>query len=451
MYGALGIDSRENNMKTLRIRKFTVICLFLLLLFPWLFFVAAQVLETKTLGFGISDKQKADIKETVQLIETNLKNWKDPVWQNRLNKHLENTNMNVLLQSALNETIYQSVSNHEQSFMKSEQFSLIEDGQVTGKVSIYYSNSRLKQIIAAFVGLIVAFFIVGYFMRRNILIPLEKMSNCARKIAEGDLDVQLPSSEITEIAEVRDGFHVMVAGLKKSFQKQVEMEAERRFIIASVAHDLRTPLFALRGYLDGLEKGIATSPEKQAKYIAVCKEKSAQLDRLVEDLFTYTKTEYSEIEFNLNKVDFTHVLKKAIDSIMPQAQLKYISITEGNFPNHCMINGDAHLLERALNNLLDNAVRHSPTKGRIFIHCYQESDRVYFTIRDTGKGFSADELHHVFEPLYRGEVSRNYSTGGFGLGLTISQRIIRQHGGDIIAENDKEGGALLTGWVPLAS
>lgn len=241
----------------------------------------------------------------------------------------------------------------------------------------------------------------------------------------------------------------MVDGLKESFQKQMELEGERRFVIASVAHDLRTPLFALRGYLEGLEKGIAKSPEKQEKYLAVCKEKSAQLDRLVEDLFTFTKTEYLENERNQNKVDLIDVLKKSIDSIELQATQKHISLIEG-FSDHCVIEGDIHLLERAMNNLIDNAVRHTPNQGKIFIRCYKESDRVCFSIQDTGEGFTSEELKHVFKPLYRGEESRNYATGGFGLGLTISQRIIRQHGGDIIAENGLDGGALLTGWVPLS-
>lgn len=438
-------------MKTIHIRKFTILCLFFILLLPWLFFVTAHLIETKTFGFGMSHIQKEELKKTIQLIETNSKNWTNPVWQKELKRRLQNENMEVSIQSESDQVIFQSTSNRDHLFMQSDQFSIIQDGLLIGKVIIYHSNSRVIQMIAAFVGLLLAFFIVAYVMRRYILKPLEKMSTCVRQIAEGDLDVQLPSFKIAEIDEVRDGFKVMVDGLKKSFQKQVELEGERRFIIASVAHDLRTPLFALRGYLDGLEQGLADSPEKQAKYLAVCKEKSAQLDRLVEDLFTFTKTEYLEIEPNQNMVDLAHVLQNSIDSIKQQASQKHISIMEDRFEDDCVINGDAHLLERAMNNLLDNAVRHTPIQGKIYIQCYKDGDRVCFSIRDTGEGFSSDGLKHVFEPLYRGEVSRNYSTGGFGLGLTISQRIIRQHGGDILAENCIVGGALLTGWVPLAN
>jgi len=354
-------------MKTIRIRKFTILCFIMILMFPWVFYVGGHFLETKSFNLGIS------------------------------------------------------------------------------------ADSKIIQIVAGVTGLLLAFLIVAVAMRRFILIPLEKMSTSVRQIADGDLDIQLPSSKISEIAEVQNGFDVMVDSLKKSIQKQVELEAERRFVITAVAHDLRTPLFALRGYLDGLEQGIADSPEKKAKYLAVCKEKSAQLDRLVEDLFTFAKTEYQEMELSEKMIDLSLVLKNSIESLSLQAQQKGISIITDHLTSDCNIKGDAHLLERAMNNLIDNAVRHTPRNGKIFISCNREVNQVTFTIQDTGEGFSTEDLQRVFEPLYRGEASRNRSTGGAGLGLTISQRIIRQHGGELVVGNAPKGGAVIRGWMPLAS
>jgi signal transduction histidine kinase len=354
-------------MKTIRIRIFTILSLFIILLFPWIFYVGGHFIETKSFNLGVP------------------------------------------------------------------------------------ADSRMTQIIAGITGLILAFIVVAFAIRRYILIPLEKMSQCARQISEGDLDIQIPYSRISEIAEVHDGFNVMAESLKESFQKQIELEDERRFVMAAVAHDLRTPLFALRGYLDGLENGIADSPEKKAKYLAVCKEKSAQLDRLAEELFTFAKTEYLEMELNENIIDFSLVLKNSIESLSPQAKQKDITIIADNLTCDCNIKGDSHLLERAMNNLIENAVRHTPRNGKILVTCNRDDNQVNFTIQDTGEGFSAEDLPRLFEPLYRGEASRNRSTGGAGLGLTISQRIIRLHGGDLIADNNPEGGALLKGRVPLNS
>lgn len=435
-------------MKTVRIRTFTLLSLLLILLLPWAFFVTAHYFETKTLSFDMNDSQKQHLAKIIHLIERNIENWADPAWQNELKSQLQQTNLGVAILSEANQEIFRSTPGQVPSSSRNEQFSIIKDERVQGRVIIYQTDSKVVQMTVKFAGLILAFLLVGYQMRRHILQPLEKMSLAVRQIAGGDLDVHIPVSRITEITEVRDGIKMMVDGLQASMQKQVKLEEERRFVIAAVAHDLRTPLFALRGYLDGLERGIAQSPEKMAKYLAVCKEKSAQLDRLVEDLFAFTKTEYVHMELKETVVDLPHVLQKSIDSLNPLARQKRISIIVNHFGEDCMIAGDSPLLERAMNNLLDNAVRHTPCEGKIFVQCERNGNQVTFAIHDTGEGFSSEELTRVFEPLYRGETSRNRSTGGAGLGLTISQRIMRLHGGDLVVENHPEGGALLKGWVP---
>lgn len=437
-------------MRTLRIRSFTLLCLFFIVFMPWLFLVAAHFMETKTFSFEESklqnEIQQRQLSEMIRLIEINADKWRDPQWQNRLHDQLRQAKMDVAILSASNQEIYRS--DPERSGGSTERFSVIEDGHVVGKIIIYMPRSNAFQMMAALGGLLLAFFVAGFEMRRFLLKPLEKMSVAVKQMAAGDWDVKLPVSRITEIAKVRDGFEMLVDALQKSHQKQVELEEERRFVIAAVAHDLRTPLFALRGYLDGLEQGIAQSPEKIAKYVAVCKEKSAQLDRLVEDLFTFTKVTYLEENHNKQSADLKLVLLKAIDSLSPLASQKHITISI-HTADDCIISGDPHLLERAMNNLLDNAVRHAPCYGKITVQSFKDGNNAIFSIHDTGPGFSPEELQRVFEPLYRGEQSRNRATGGSGLGLTISQRIVRQHGGELTAHNHSEGGALLTGWIPL--
>jgi len=439
-------------MRTLRIRTFTMLCLFLILLVPWISFVASHFMATKTLSFAKNPPQneflQSQLTETIHLIETNSDKWMDPNWQKQLEMRLQQTKMEVAILSSSDQELYRSNPERTGPLPATERFTIIEDGHVRGKVVLSLPKSNTIQMISVIAGVLLAFFLVGMAMKRFLLEPLERMSVAARQIAAGDWEVSLPKSTITEIAEVRDGFEVMVKGLQHSNLKQVELEEERRFVIAAVAHDLRTPLFALRGYLDGLEQGIAQSPEKIAKYVAVCKEKSEQLGRLVEDLFTFTKMEYLETKRNNKTVDLALILQKSIDSLSPLARQKHISISNLS-TDDCLISGDTHLLERAMNNLLDNAVRYTPSYGEIVVSCEKEGNKVTFMIRDTGPGFSAEERQRVFEPLYRGEGSRNRSTGGSGLGLTISQRIIRRHGGELAAGNHAGGGALLTGWIPV--
>ncbi|GGG53227.1 sensor histidine kinase [Paenibacillus radicis (ex Gao et al. 2016)] len=440
-------------MKTLRIRKFTLLSLLFILTVPWVFFVAAHYLQTGTLSLGSNRLHNETLQEEfnrmIGFIETNSSNWGSVAWQNQLQAQLQNMNRDALILDASDGIIYNSDPKRQQALSRTEQFSIIENGQLLGRIVIYEPNTSIISMLAIITGLLLGFFIVGVEMRRFILKPLGRMSSAARQVAAGDWEVPLPSSRITEIAEVRDAFKVMVEGVKEANQKQRKLEEERRFVIAAVAHDLRTPLFALRGYLDGIAQGIAQTPDKLAKYVAVCREKSAQLDRLVEDLFTFTKVEYLEEELNRSTVDLRSILQNAIDSLQPLAEKKQISVKLNHTAEDMRVSGDPHLLERAISNLLDNAVRHTPSEGQIFVQCSKGEHQAKFTIKDTGPGFSAEELGRIFDPLYRGEASRNRSTGGAGLGLTISQRIIRQHGGELTARNHPDGGALLEGWIPL--
>lgn len=405
-------------MTTLRIRTFTVLCLVLILLIPWLCFVAAHAIETKSLTITKKSTQydivHGHLTEMISLLDDTTMRWHDPSWQNQLNIQIEQ--------------VKQSLANEPAA------------------------NRYTVQAIAAGIGVVIAFIMIGFMLRRLLLKPLEKLGVAARHIASGDLDITIPSLRIKEIAEVRDGFEAMVAGLRKAHQKQIELEEERRFVIAAIAHDLRTPLFALRGYLDGLAQGIARSPEQMTKYVAVCKEKSAQLDRLVEDLFTFSKMEYVDERLDSERVNVPSLLQKALDSVQPAAEQKTILFRYDRAPlDDCIVYGDEHLLERAFSNLLDNAVRHTPSGGTIAMECVQEGSKFKFSIHDSGDGFSEEELPKVFEPLYRGEHSRNRATGGSGLGLTISQRIVRKHGGDLEAGNHPQGGARLTGWLPAVN
>lgn len=301
-------------------------------------------------------------------------------------------------------------------------------------------------------GLLFAVFLVAIALRRYIIKPLDAMQLAAAQIATGDLDVdRLSKSRIREIAEVRNGFESMVRALQDSFQKQVALEEERTFIVNAVAHDLRTPLFALRGYLDGLERGIANTPDKMMMYVSVCKESSEQLDRLVADLFAFAQIEYIDpnaFGIQNDTVDIADVVRTSVESIRILAKEKDISIFVDTVSGNTFVQGDRHLLIRVANNLIDNAVRHTPRGGTIRVQLKVINGKTYVSVRDSGTGFTPEDLLHVFEPLYRGDESRNLANGGTGLGLTIAQRIVRRHGGDIMIENNLDIGGTVTFWLP---
>jgi signal transduction histidine kinase len=438
-------------MKTLHIRKFMVFGMISVVMLPWFVFFFIHFNNINVFQNGPRQTQEKT-NEIITMITTNSARWNHPDWQSNLRKKLAAAKMDAVILSSANQEIFKYGSWHKNPWLSSQQIIVTKNEQVIGTVKLYSKwQNDIVAGLSALSALIIAILFVGFQMRRSVVKPLEAMSKAARRIAEGDFDINLPVSRVTEIAEVRTGFEVMVAGLRESFQKQAKLEEERRFFIGAIAHDLRTPLFALRGYLDGLEQGIASSPERMAKYVAVCKEKSDQLDRLVSDLFAFTKLEYMEQTPHLEKVDFNMILKKSLDSLRALAEKKRISIALVSTPDQYEAMADPHLLERALNNLLDNALRHTPIGGKIEVTGHSEHGKTFILVRDTGPGFSSEDLNHVFEPLYRGETSRNRATGGAGLGLTIAKRIFKAHGGDLMAANDPDGGAVLTGWIPSKS
>src|SRR5262249_45888404 len=159
----------------------------------------------------------------------------------------------------------------------------------------------------------------------------------------------------------------------------------------AIAHDLRTPLFALRGFLQGLEHGIASTPERAARYVAICQDKAAALDRLIADLFAYARAEHLQDVPRCETFDLGALLAKTADGVRPLAETKGIAIELGG-PAPCSVNGDPHLLARAIDNLLDNALRHTSPGGRIAIAWREEGSRAVFTVADTGPGIAPNDL-----------------------------------------------------------
>jgi signal transduction histidine kinase len=439
-----------------------------------LFYHAADTLDQHVLHLSTHQgaDQTAALDTTERAVTAGAANWRDPAWQDATHQTIDTLGTGVVIRDPSGAEIYRA-GNVGPSWRVSRQESVVEQGQQLGTVNLY-APFRPNPFAGAAVVLAVllALLFVRWQMGRYMVRPLEAMGRAARRIAGGDLDFCIPPSRVREVASVRDAFEVMGAGLRASIRRQAELEEERRFFVGAIAHDLRTPLFALRGSLVGLEQGLADSPEKAAWYIDVCRLKADQLDRLVNDLFAYTKADYLEQTLHREQIELGALLTRVTDDARPRATAADIKIVRAGPDTGCMIEGDMHLLERAIDNLLDNALRHTPEGGTITVRWEREDRRQQsagadvlpsgneaappaarcdFTVADTGPGIAARDLPHLFEPLYRAEDSRNRETGGAGLGLTIARRILRAHGGDLTAANGSSGGAEFSGWLPLSA
>lgn len=332
-------------------------------------------------------------------------------------------------------------------------YTLLQTLNSSRNVTVYTLNSAqysASMIAVPLVTLLLTMGAIAWLTGHTVLRPLAAMRQAARQVASGDLEVMLPASSVREVAEVAAAFTAMGGGLRASLERQAEIEQERRLFVSAIAHDLRTPLFSLRGYLEGLETGVADTLERRARYVAVCREQAERLEQLVAGLFAYARLEYLDDTPRREPVDLAVLLHATVESMRPQAIEKSITLAlegESGAESGCL-EGDAHLLTRAIENLLDNALRHTPAHGRILARWWREGNRCLFSIADSGPGIAPHDLAHIFEPVYRGDASRNQRTGGAGLGLTIAQRIVRAHGGDLVAAIGERGGAVFTAWLP---
>ena len=264
-------------------------------------------------------------------------------------------------------------------------------------------------------------------LRRWVVTPLARLAADAGRIAGGELDVGPVNSRTREVAEVGTALRGMADGLSDALAEQHAAERQRRFLLSAIAHDLRTPLFTLRGSLEAIEHGIGDTD-----HLRRARDKATLLDRLVGDLFTFSRLEYAEPELAHDALDPVALAHEAADTV--DARIRVVATAAP-----MALNGDHAALLRVLVNLLDNAVRHA--RSDVELRVRAEGDDVLFEVQDDGPGIAPDDLPQLFEPLFRADRTRNSATGGAGLGLAIVQRLTAAHGGSVHAENRPEGGA----------
>ena len=323
-------------------------------------------------------------------------------------------------------------------------------------------RSKLK-LIAFLVTLLIVFYIVIHYplLSHQILFvigvagimvvaivwvyltvtePVTKLQKAVSYIAEGNLDVKIDFEKDDEIGQLCDDFEKMRIKLKESTIGKLAADEANREMIKNISHDIETPLTSIKGYVEGLIDGVADTPEKRDRYIKIIYNKTMEIERLIEELTLYSKIDSNDMPFNFEKVlanpyfkEYAHDLRMDLES----KKIKFYYTSEVSDQTEFMI--DAEQLRRAINNVVNNSVKYMDRKkpeNYIKLHVKEVGNMIQLEMVDNGVGIAKKDLPYVYDRFFRGDTSRNTSSGGSGIGLSIVKRIVTEHKGKIFITSE---------------
>ena len=305
-------------------------------------------------------------------------------------------------------------------------------------ISILVSFDVVVILMYVLFGILV-FTVTFMILQEKSLRYITKISDAMQNISEGDLNVTVEVEGDDEFSSMAANLNKMVEDLKELMDKERESERTKNELITNVAHDLRTPLTSIIGYLELLSGDVKLEPEIQKKYINIAYVKTKRLEKLIEDLFGFTKMNYGKLSMHVGQVDVVKLLSQLLEEFYPSFVDKNLSYElQSNVP--VMVStADGNLLARLFDNLINNAIKYGADGKRIMVKLHADDEIVTVSVINYGYVIPADELPLIFNKFYRVEQSRSTNTGGTGLGLAISKNIVDMHGGTITVTSDLSG------------
>ncbi len=304
----------------------------------------------------------------------------------------------------------------------------VGDDKSIAQIAFLQQMQRAVLIAVAIAGSIAL--LLGAVLTWGMIRPLRNLTTAVHATAHGDFSQRVQTRTNDEIGDLADAFNQMSSQLNRS-------ETARRQMTADIAHELRTPLTVIQGNIEALQDGIFPLTADSLTPIA---DKTELLTRLVEDLRQLALVEAGQLHLDLQPVQICDLAARLVEAFQPIIAGKKLHTNLVEAPSLPMVNVDAQRLEQVFNNLLVNAIRHTPADGTVTINCQPDGGMVRVIISDTGNGIPADKLPHLFERFYRVDAGRGRTDGsGTGLGLAVAKSIVEAHGGEIGAENGKNG------------
>ncbi|MBR0411318.1 MAG: HAMP domain-containing histidine kinase [Eubacterium sp.] len=267
---------------------------------------------------------------------------------------------------------------------------------------------------------------------REIISGIERMKN-------GDLQVEIPVRGEDEFSEIAASVNEMRRDLYDTLESQRTAERTKDELITNVAHDLRTPLTSILGYLDLLTQGDFLTEEQRQKYLGIVSGKARQLETLIRDLFDYTRYDRDKVKIKKEILDLNLFMPQIVDEFYPSLMENQLTCRTEFYEGALNIEGNGELLARAIGNLMSNAIKYGSEGKIIEVKTGRMDKKAYVAVINYGKVIPAENLDKIFDKFYRVESSRSLKTGGTGLGLAIAKNIVNLHGGEIWAASDESG------------
>lgn len=289
--------------------------------------------------------------------------------------------------------------------------------------------------IAAGIVLFITYFLM---LTKKFITYIKEMIDGINQISQGNFNNRIEINNEDEFALLADKLNQMADDIKEIMENERRSEYAKNELITSVAHDLRTPLTSIIGYLD-LVSSKELPLDTQRKYIDIAYNKSKRLEKLIEDLFTYTKFNFGEVKANYTEVDMVKLINQLVDEFYPSFAECNLEYEFRSLTPTAVIKADGNLLARALANLISNAIKYGRDGKNILIELNKGTNGVVIKVTNFGDIIPIEDLERIFQRFYRVESSRSSETGGSGLGLAIAQSIIEMHGGSIFAQSDEAG------------
>jgi signal transduction histidine kinase len=368
-------------------------------------------------------------------------------------KTMNKIDVQKALDAAEEKSLYKNIIINNISYILDAEEVLIKNGTTEkvillapiGEEVFYFKQFIIFTIIIFVMAIIATNIYMSYEFSKRILSPIKSLKNAVSEISIGNLEYEIAEEGDKEIRELCHDLEFMRIQLKDSINMKIKYDDNRKMLVSSISHDLKTPITAIKGYVEGILDGIASTPEKVESYLKTIYSKTEHVDVMIDDLLLYSKLDLNQLPFNFEKTDVIEYLNYCLNETEPELSKANIKIQFKNDLKHSkLVMLDRERMRRVILNIIDNSRKYmDKTQGEIILNLRETNSSIIVEVRDNGRGIHSEDINKIFDRFYRADAARSGAKGS-GLGLAIAKQIVEGHKGRIWAvSHGNEGTSII--------